>query len=74
MSLTRRTFAGLAAGFALSALSLAPALAAPSEIRVDWATYNPLSLVLKEKKLLEKEFEADKIGRASCRERVLTDV
>ena len=60
MVLTRRFLAGLAAG--LLSLATAPAFAAPSEIRVDWATYNPLSLVLKEKKLLEKEFEADKIA------------
>ena len=60
MVLSRRSLAGLAA--ALLSLSVAPVLAAPNEIRVDWATYNPLSLVLKEKKLLEKEFEADKIA------------
>ncbi len=55
---SRRTLVG---AFAAAALAT-PAFAAPGEIRVDWATYNPLSLVLKEKKLLEKEFEADKIG------------
>ncbi len=60
MVMTRRSLAGLAA--AILSLSIAPAWAAPNEIRVDWATYNPLSLVLKEKKLLEKEFEADKIA------------
>lgn len=60
MVMTRRSLAGLAA--AILSLSVAPVLAAPNEIRVDWATYNPLSLVLKEKKLLEKEFEADKIA------------
>src|SRR3954471_13618288 len=27
----------------------------PKEIRIDWATYNPVSMVLKEKQLLEKE-------------------
>jgi sulfonate transport system substrate-binding protein len=60
MVLSRRSLAGLAA--AILSLSVAPALAAPNEIRVDWATYNPLSLVLKEKKLLEKAFEGDKIA------------
>ena len=60
MVLSRRSLAGLAA--AILSLSVAPVLAAPNEIRVDWATYNPLSLVLKEKKLLEKEFEAEKIA------------
>ncbi len=32
---------------------------APSEIRIDFATYNPVSLVLKEQKLLEKAFEKE---------------
>jgi sulfonate transport system substrate-binding protein len=41
-----------------------PACAAdkPSEIHIDWATYNPVSMVLKEKGLLEKEFAKDRIG------------
>ncbi|MEA3163462.1 MAG: sulfonate transport system substrate-binding protein, partial [Verrucomicrobiota bacterium] len=30
-------------------------------IKLDWAYYNPVSLVLKEKGLLEKEFEKDGI-------------
>jgi ABC-type nitrate/sulfonate/bicarbonate transport system substrate-binding protein len=34
----------------------------PSEIRIDWATYNPVSMVLKEKGLLENEFAKDGIG------------
>lgn len=34
---------------------------APKEIRIDWATYNPVSMVLKDKGLLEKEFEKDGI-------------
>ena len=33
----------------------------PKEIRIDWATYNPVSLVLKEQGLLEKEFAKDGI-------------
>lgn len=41
---------------------LFPAAAADiSEIRIDFATYNPLSLVLKEQKTLEKAFEKDGI-------------
>ncbi|MBX4900413.1 aliphatic sulfonate ABC transporter substrate-binding protein [Rhizobium bangladeshense] len=32
-----------------------------SEIRVDWATYNPVSLILKDEEILEKEFEKDGI-------------
>jgi sulfonate transport system substrate-binding protein len=33
----------------------------PKEIRIDWATYNPVSMVLKDRGLLEKEFEKDGI-------------
>jgi sulfonate transport system substrate-binding protein len=32
------------------------------EIVIDWATYNPVSMVLKDKGLLEKEFAKDGIG------------
>ncbi|MGC1779542.1 MAG: aliphatic sulfonate ABC transporter substrate-binding protein [Xanthobacteraceae bacterium] len=41
-----------------------PARAAdkPSQIRIDWATYNPVSMVLKEQGTLEKEFAKDGIG------------
>jgi sulfonate transport system substrate-binding protein len=54
----------LAMGFLAAGLALAaPAHAqTPKEIRVDWATYSPLSLVIKDKGLLEKEFEADRIA------------
>jgi sulfonate transport system substrate-binding protein len=34
----------------------------PKQIRIDWATYNPVSMLLKEKQLLEKEFAKDGIG------------
>lgn len=33
-----------------------------SEIRIDWATYNPVGLLLKKEGLLEKEFAKDKIS------------
>ncbi|MBX6424352.1 MAG: aliphatic sulfonate ABC transporter substrate-binding protein [Variibacter sp.] len=33
----------------------------PKEIRIDWATYNPVSMVLKDHGWLEKEFEPDGI-------------
>jgi sulfonate transport system substrate-binding protein len=59
---SRRTFAGLALSttFALAAGS---ALAqAVKEIRLDYATYNPVSLLLKDRGLLEKEFAADGIS------------
>ncbi len=54
----------------LSALTLAASLLVPAtalaadkvtEIKIDWATYNPVSLALKENGLLEKEFEKDGI-------------
>src|SRR5215469_11211891 len=40
----------------------ASAADAPKEIRIDWATYNPISMVLKQKGLLEKEFAKDGIS------------
>lgn len=50
----------LAAGLAFA---VSPALAqAPKEIRIDWATYNPVSLVLKDQKFLEQEFAKDGIA------------
>ncbi len=51
----------LVSSFALFAPSLASA-ADLKEIRIDWATYNPVSMVLKEKGLLEKEFQKDGIS------------
>ena len=51
---------GLAAA-AFAAVGLAHA-DEPSEFRIDWATYNPVSLVLKKEGLLEKEFEKDGIA------------
>ena len=46
---------------------LLPATAAfaadkPKEIRIDWATYNPVSMLLKDKGFLEKEFAKDGIA------------
>lgn len=54
----------LAAIIAVSALVPGAAFAADplKEIRLDWATYNPVSLILKQKGLLEKEFAKDGIG------------
>jgi len=63
--LTRRRLIATASGAALAPFAFGrPARAAdkPSEIRIDWATYNPVSMVLKEKGLLEKEFAKDGIG------------
>jgi sulfonate transport system substrate-binding protein len=62
---TRRNVLAGAAGAAFAPFAFGrPARAAdkPSEIRIDWATYNPVSMVLKDKGLLEKEFAKDGIG------------
>lgn len=60
MSLTRRLL--LAASVATSLTLLANgAIAQPKEIKIDFATYNPVSLVLKDKGFLEKELEKDGI-------------
>jgi sulfonate transport system substrate-binding protein len=57
----RRLLAGSVLAVALlpSALSAADK---PKEIRLDWATYNPVSMVLKDKGWLEKEFAKDGIS------------
>src|SRR6204780_5276843 len=54
----------LAAIIAVSALMPGGALAADAlkEIYIDWATYNPVSMILKQKGLLEKEFAKDGIS------------
>ncbi|MCC8949484.1 aliphatic sulfonate ABC transporter substrate-binding protein [Bradyrhizobium sp. Arg62] len=58
---SRRRFAAL---LAVSTLLPGAARAADAlkEIRIDWATYNPVSMVLKQKGLLEKEFAKDGIS------------
>jgi sulfonate transport system substrate-binding protein len=63
--LSRRALLGGAIGAGLIPLKLTRAARAadePSQIRIDWATYNPVSLVLKDQGLLEKEFAKDGIG------------
>jgi sulfonate transport system substrate-binding protein len=54
----------IAVAAVVAALTPAAALAAdkPKEIVIDWATYNPVSMVLKDKGLLEQEFAKDGIG------------
>jgi sulfonate transport system substrate-binding protein len=54
----------LAAFLAVSALMQGSAFAADAlkEIHIDWATYNPVSMILKQKGLLEKEFARDGIS------------
>ncbi len=59
---TRRWVLGAAALAAMGISGAALAADAPKEIRIDWATYNPVSMVLKQKGLLEKEFAKDGIS------------
>jgi sulfonate transport system substrate-binding protein len=58
--ISRRAFTA-----AIAILAMAPAgtqaADALKEIRLDWATYNPVSLILKQKGMLEKEFAKDGI-------------
>jgi len=60
MSIKSRLAQIVAAAAATIALTSA-ASAQVNEIRIDWATYNPVSIILKQQGLLEKEFEKDGI-------------
>jgi len=60
MSLTRRLLLAASVATGLTVLATG-AIAQPKEIRIDFATYNPVSLVLKDKGFLEKELEKDGI-------------
>src|SRR6202167_5552341 len=60
-TLSRRA---LAAFVTVAALMPGAAFAADAlkEIHIDWATYNPVSMILKQKGLLEKEFAKDGVS------------
>ncbi len=63
--LSRRGLLASAVGAGLAPLGIARRAHAadkPAQIRIDWATYNPVSMVLKDKGLLEQEFAKDGIG------------
>jgi sulfonate transport system substrate-binding protein len=62
MNLSRRSLLSITFAVAMGGLSSHAWAQAPREIRIDFATYNPVSLVLKEKGLLEKAFEKDGIA------------
>jgi sulfonate transport system substrate-binding protein len=62
MNLSRRSLLSVTFTAGLVGLSGHAWAQAPKEIRIDFATYNPVSLVLKEKGLLEKAFEKDGIA------------
>jgi sulfonate transport system substrate-binding protein len=60
-TISRRALAALIAASVLlpgAALATEPL----KEIHIDWATYNPVSMILKQKGLLEKEFAKDGIS------------
>jgi len=59
---SRRSLLACALALALLPSTRLSAADNPKEIRIDWATYNPVSMVLKEKQLLEKEFSKDGIS------------
>jgi sulfonate transport system substrate-binding protein len=59
---SRRSLVACALALALIPSTRLAAADNPKEIRIDWATYNPVSMVLKEKQLLEKEFSKDGIS------------
>jgi sulfonate transport system substrate-binding protein len=64
MSSRRKALAMLVAAGAVawSAFGSAVSAAEPREIRIDYATYNPVSLVLRDQRFLEDELKADGIG------------
>jgi sulfonate transport system substrate-binding protein len=61
-TLSRRFLLGAAAAAAVGVATGGYAADKPSEIRIDWATYNPVSMLIKDQGLLEKEFAKDGIG------------
>ncbi|KQY97470.1 sulfonate ABC transporter substrate-binding protein [Pseudolabrys sp. Root1462] len=57
--LSRRSLLALALALAVGVGSVAQAADQPKELRIDWATYNPVSMLIKDKGWLEKEFAKD---------------
>ena len=62
MSLTRRTLLRALGALALIAAPALHAAEPPAEVRLDWATYNPVSLVLREQGTLERRLAERGIG------------
>jgi sulfonate transport system substrate-binding protein len=60
--LSRRSILASALFVGLLPTTALLAAESPKTITIDWATYNPVSMVLKEKGLLEKEFAKDGIS------------
>ena len=61
-AIDRRLLLAAASGLTFLGPSSLWAADKPKEIRIDWATYNPVSMLLKEKGYLEKEFAKDAIA------------
>ena len=59
--LSRRALFASALAVGLLPSSMILAADKPASINIDWATYNPVSILLKDKGLLEKEFAKDGI-------------
>jgi sulfonate transport system substrate-binding protein len=62
VSFSRRTLIALGVVAGLVPATISHAADKPKELRIDWATYNPVSILLKNKGLLEKEFAKDGIA------------
>ena len=60
--LNRRIFAGLVAAALGGALGVSSAAAQVKEVTLDFATYNPVGLILKEKGFLEEDLKKDGIA------------
>lgn len=60
-SITKRLFIAATTAVTLFGAVSTTAVAAIDELRLDWAFYNPVSLVLKDQGLVEAEFAADGI-------------
>jgi sulfonate transport system substrate-binding protein len=61
LKISRRSVAGWLAAAAVWLPAAGFAAEPLKEIRIDWATYNPVSIILKQNGLLEKEFAKDGI-------------
>src|SRR5215207_1191880 len=61
MTMSRRSLLIAAFGLGLASFGASSAVAQVRELRIDYATYNPVSLVLKDKGILERELAKDGI-------------
>jgi sulfonate transport system substrate-binding protein len=62
MTLSRRSVLAATLGLGLATTAFSTASAQVKELRIDYATYNPISLVLKDKGILERELSKDGIS------------